>query len=95
MLGVRRGEEALSVFLDAAQIPNPIRPKTVLNSQGESGLNAETVLYAFDLDELAALQLCLGAQGKKTHAPVGPTGACTRDELQQRLAAMRPKWRKL
>jgi hypothetical protein len=94
MLGVRPGEKALSVFLDPQQIPNSIRPKAALNAQGESGLNAETVLYFLDEGELAALQLCLGEVGKRTHVGVEPAGACDRDELQRRLAATRPKWRK-
>jgi|CZKU01.1.fsa_nt_gi hypothetical protein len=93
MLGVRPGEKALSIFLDPRQIPNPIRPKAVLNLQGEPGLNAETVLYALDEEELAAFQLCLGEVGARTHAGVEPAGACDRDELQRRLVATRPKWR--
>lgn len=52
MLGVRPGENALSIFLDPRQIPNPIRPKVALNAQGEPGLNAETVLCMLDEEEL-------------------------------------------
>ncbi len=95
MLGLRPGEADLSVFLDPKQIPNPIRPKAVMNLQDQPGLNAETVLYALDQDELSAFQLGLGAVGKRTHAAIGPIGACDHDELQRRLIAMRLKWRKV
>lgn len=70
MLGVRPGEKAMSVFLDPARLPNPIRPKAVLNGYGEPGYNAETVLYALDGEELAIFQLCLGDVDKKTHCGV-------------------------
>ena len=94
MLGVRPGEDAMSVFLDPARIPNPIRPKDVPNAYGEPGYNAETVLYALDVEELAAFQLSLGDVNRKTHGGVGPAGACDHDELQRLLTATRPKWRK-
>ena len=94
LLGVRPGEEALSVFVDPAQIPNPIRPKTVLNARGEPGLNAETELYVLDPAELAKVDLQLGEVNKRKHAGVAPVGACDRDELQRRIAATHPKWRK-
>jgi hypothetical protein len=51
--------------------------------------------WTLDEAELAAFQLSLGEVGKRTHAGVVPTGACDPDELQRRLAATRPKWRKV
>jgi hypothetical protein len=94
MLGLRPGEVDLSVFVDAQQIPNPIRPKSTPNAQGEPGMNAETVLFTIDEAELAASKLALGAVGKRTHAGIRPAGACDTNELQRRIAETRPKWRK-
>ena len=95
MLGLRPKENDLSVYVDARRIMQPIRPKNVLNVQGQPGANGETVLFSINEDELPAFGLKLGTVKPDTHGPIEPNDACDHDELHKRIVSTLPKWKKV